>query len=84
MQDVSWIVVLLQHLTLLNLRFRLAGLYTRMEVKSMLTVSRTIQFLSFPTNVCKGANLNAQIGLTNPATCGGDVCHLNLHKTFAM
>ena len=31
-----------------------------------------------------GANLNAQIGLTNPATCGGDVCHLNLHKTFAM
>ena len=31
-----------------------------------------------------GANLNAQIGLTNPATCGGDVCHMNLHKTFAM
>lgn len=31
-----------------------------------------------------GANLNAQIGLTNPAVCGGDVCHLNLHKTFAM
>ena len=31
-----------------------------------------------------GANLNAQIGLTNPAICGGDVCHLNLHKTFAM
>lgn len=31
-----------------------------------------------------GANLNAQIGITNPATCGGDVCHLNLHKTFAM
>ncbi|KAF9513677.1 hypothetical protein BS47DRAFT_1343904 [Hydnum rufescens UP504] len=31
-----------------------------------------------------GANLNAQIGLTNPATCGGDVCHLNLHKTFSM
>ncbi|KAG8769083.1 glycine decarboxylase subunit P [Ceratobasidium sp. 428] len=31
-----------------------------------------------------GANLNAQIGLTNPATCGGDVCHLNLHKTFAI
>lgn len=31
-----------------------------------------------------GANLNAQVGLTNPATCGGDVCHLNLHKTFAM
>ena len=31
-----------------------------------------------------GANLNAQIGLTNPAMCGGDVCHMNLHKTFAM
>jgi glycine dehydrogenase len=31
-----------------------------------------------------GANLNAQIGVTNPATCGGDVCHMNLHKTFAM
>ncbi|KAG8773303.1 glycine decarboxylase subunit P, partial [Serendipita sp. 397] len=31
-----------------------------------------------------GANLNAQVGLTNPATCGGDVCHLNLHKTFAI
>lgn len=31
-----------------------------------------------------GANLNAQIGMTHPAMCGGDVCHLNLHKTFAM
>lgn len=31
-----------------------------------------------------GANLNAQVGLTDPAICGGDVCHLNLHKTFAM
>ncbi|CAE6400671.1 unnamed protein product [Rhizoctonia solani] len=31
-----------------------------------------------------GANLNAQIGMTNPAICGGDVCHLNLHKTFAI
>ncbi len=30
-----------------------------------------------------GANMNAQIGLTNPATIGADVCHLNLHKTFA-
>ena len=30
------------------------------------------------------ANLNAQVGLTNLAVCGGDVCHLNLHKTFAM
>ena len=31
-----------------------------------------------------GANLNAQVGLTNPKTCGGDVCHLNLHKTFSI
>lgn len=31
-----------------------------------------------------GANLNAQIGLTNPAEIGADVCHLNLHKTFAI
>jgi glycine cleavage system protein P-like pyridoxal-binding family len=29
-----------------------------------------------------GANMNAQVGLTNPATIGADVCHLNLHKTF--
>jgi hypothetical protein len=77
-------LLILQHLTLLTLRFRLAGLYTKMGVKSMLTVSQTIQFPFLSTNVCKGANLNAQIGLTNPATCGGDVCHLNLHKTFAM
>ena len=31
-----------------------------------------------------GANMNAQCGLTNPGTIGADVCHLNLHKTFAM
>lgn len=30
-----------------------------------------------------GANMNAQIGYTNPATIGADVCHLNLHKSFA-
>ena len=30
-----------------------------------------------------GANLNAQIGYTNPGTIGADVCHLNLHKSFA-
>jgi glycine dehydrogenase len=28
--------------------------------------------------------MNAQVGLTNPAICGADVCHLNLHKTFAI
>ncbi len=31
-----------------------------------------------------GANMNAQIGITNPGTIGADVCHLNLHKTFAI
>ena len=31
-----------------------------------------------------GANMNAQIGLTNPSIIGADVCHLNLHKTFAI
>ncbi len=31
-----------------------------------------------------GPNMNAQVGLTNPATIGADVCHLNLHKTFAI
>jgi len=31
-----------------------------------------------------GANMNAQIGYTNPGTIGADVCHLNLHKTFAI
>ena len=31
-----------------------------------------------------GANMNAQVGYTNPGTIGADVCHLNLHKTFAI
>jgi glycine dehydrogenase len=31
-----------------------------------------------------GANMNAQVGLTHPAAIGADVCHLNLHKTFAI
>ncbi len=31
-----------------------------------------------------GANMNAQVGLTNPGLIGADVCHLNLHKTFAI
>ncbi len=31
-----------------------------------------------------GANMNAQVGLTNPRLIGADVCHLNLHKTFAI
>ncbi|MGB1037852.1 MAG: aminomethyl-transferring glycine dehydrogenase [Bacteroidia bacterium] len=31
-----------------------------------------------------GANMNAQVGYTNPANIGADVCHLNLHKTFCI
>ena len=31
-----------------------------------------------------GANMNAQVGLTSPGIIGADVCHLNLHKTFAI
>ena len=31
-----------------------------------------------------GANMNAQVGLTNPGHIGADICHLNLHKTFAI
>ncbi|MBO3117286.1 aminomethyl-transferring glycine dehydrogenase [Winogradskyella sp. DF17] len=31
-----------------------------------------------------GANMNAQVGLTHPGNIGADVCHLNLHKTFAI
>lgn len=31
-----------------------------------------------------GANMNAQVGLTNPGRIGADVCHLNLHKTFSI
>jgi len=31
-----------------------------------------------------GANMNAQVGLTSPAIIGADICHLNLHKTFAI
>ena len=31
-----------------------------------------------------GANMNAQVGLTSPAAVGADVCHINLHKTFAI
>lgn len=31
-----------------------------------------------------GANMNAQVGITNPGAIGADVCHLNLHKTFAI
>ncbi len=31
-----------------------------------------------------GANMNAQVGLTNPAMIGADVCHINLHKTFSI
>ena len=50
--------------------------------------SVTTQDLTRITHECggqvymDGANLNAQCGLTSPGTCGADVCHLNMHKTF--
>ncbi|THH13584.1 hypothetical protein EW146_g6657 [Bondarzewia mesenterica] len=50
----------------------------RMPAKSSMTMAVKCIWMR------PGANLNAQVGLTNPAVCGGDVCHLNLHKTFAI
>ena len=53
-----------------------------------MTASVTTQDLTRITHECggqvymDGANLNAQCGLTSPGTCGADVCHLNMHKTF--
>ena len=42
-------------------------------------------FLSFPRQVyVDGANMNAQVGLCRPGDYGGDVSHLNLHKTFCI
>jgi hypothetical protein len=55
-----------------------------MAAKSIWMASPSKRALKSLFNINLGANLNAQIGLTNPATCGGDVCHMNLHKTFAM
>jgi hypothetical protein len=68
-----------------NIISRLAKSSMKMVVK-FISMVFFFFFCSEPSNLtsCAGANLNAQIGLTNPATCGGDVCHMNLHKTFAM
>ena len=42
-------------------------------------------FFSFPHQVyVDGANMNAQVGLCRPGDYGGDVSHLNLHKTFCI
>jgi hypothetical protein len=69
---------------LIDIPFRHARSPMTMAVKSISTV-RPLRFtLKYLSYISIGANLNAQIGLTNPATCGGDVCHMNLHKTFAM
>ena len=64
--------------------YRLAKLFTITEVKCTWMVSLSHSYFKQIFNFVSGANLNAQVGLTNPAICGGDVCHLNLHKTFAI
>ena len=50
------------------------------EVKEMSEIIHTNGGLVY----MDGANMNAQVGLTNPGHIGADVCHLNLHKTFAI
>jgi|ERR1700722_1570950 len=70
--------------TLMQLLRRPARLSTTTVVKCTSMVSFTAFSIFLENEYHLGANLNAQIGLTNPAICGGDVCHLNLHKTFAM
>ncbi len=63
---------------------------SRMTRDGFVTVSVTTQDLTRITHECggqvymDGANLNAQCGLTSPGTCGADVCHLNMHKTFCI
>lgn len=50
---------------------------------SIQTITKTIHQFGGQVYM-DGANMNAQVGLTNPAIIGADVCHLNLHKTFAI
>ena len=62
----------------------------------MILILRPRCFQASVTEVCKiihqfggqvymdGANMNAQVGLTSPGNIGADICHLNLHKTFAI
>jgi glycine cleavage system protein P-like pyridoxal-binding family len=49
--------------------------FLKVPLEKLLKLSTTMEVY--------GANMNAQVGLTNPAI-GADVCHLNLHKTFAI
>jgi glycine dehydrogenase len=51
-----------------------------MEIKEMLNIVHSNGGQVY----MDGANMNAQVGLTSPAIIGADVCHLNLHKTFAI
>jgi glycine dehydrogenase len=50
------------------------------EVKTMVNIVHSLGGQVY----LDGANMNAQVGLTNPHIIGADVCHLNLHKTFAI
>ncbi len=51
--------------------------------KSIMDITKTIHDCGGQVYM-DGANMNAQVGITNPAKIGADVCHLNLHKTFAI
>lgn len=51
--------------------------------ESILEINETIH-LNGGLVYMDGANMNAQVGLTNPGRINADVCHLNLHKTFAI
>jgi glycine dehydrogenase len=50
------------------------------RIKEMCTIVHAVGGLVY----MDGANLNAQVGLTSPGSIGADVCHVNLHKTFAI
>ena len=55
------------------------GLYNK-RIKELCDIAHEYDAMMY----YDGANMNAQVGLTNPGMIGADVCHLNLHKTFAI
>ena len=63
----------------LMITYRVLMVYLRQRLKTLLT-----SFTNVEVRFMDGANMNAQVGLTSPVAIGADVCHLNLHKTFAI